>query len=99
MPTYEHECSEHGLFNDVRPMAESGKSAPCPKCGAECAKVYFTSPALMQVDGGMWHDENNGRGRYIGQLADKPGDKRAYCHSRSEAMEKAKRRGFEATRA
>jgi hypothetical protein len=45
-----------------------------------------------------WASENNGKGRYISQLADKgPGrdDPNAYCRSQREAIDKAKVAGFQ----
>lgn len=46
-----------------------------------------------------WENENGGRGRYISQIAEKLDDRGAYCRSRTEALEKAKRRGFVAEKA
>lgn len=50
-------------------------------------------PVCRMPDMG-WEQENDGRGRYITQLADGIGDQKAYCRSRTEAMEKAKRAGW-----
>lgn len=46
----------------------------------------------------FWDRENNGKGRYISQLAKKPGDPNAYARSPGHAMEKAKRAGKEVER-
>lgn len=41
-----------------------------------------------------WSGENGGRGRYIGQMADKVNDPKAYFRSRREVEDTASRRGF-----
>lgn len=60
-----------------------------------CNFAKGESPAF-RMPGQGWEQENGGRGRYISQIALKQGDRGAYCRSRGEALEKAKRRGFEA---
>lgn len=35
MPFYDYECSVHGWFEEIRPVADR-YLAPCPECGAEC---------------------------------------------------------------
>lgn len=39
MPIYEYECSEHGLFDESRPMQRSREGAECPACGRAAPRV------------------------------------------------------------
>ena len=39
MPLYEYECSEHGGFDEQRPMSLASAAAPCPHCGADARRV------------------------------------------------------------
>ncbi|HYP77839.1 MAG TPA: zinc ribbon domain-containing protein [Polyangiaceae bacterium] len=45
MPTYEFECSEHGDFELLRPIAQMREPAPCPECGA-LGKRLLSAPNL-----------------------------------------------------
>jgi hypothetical protein len=48
----------------------------------------------VQFKGGYnWHNENNGKGKWISGLG-RENDPKAYCTSLGEAEEKAKRRGM-----
>jgi putative FmdB family regulatory protein len=46
MPTYEYECSRHGVFEAVHSMRESGVPQSCPDCGALAARVVITAAAV-----------------------------------------------------
>lgn len=46
-----------------------------------------------------WSGETSGKGRYISQIASRPGDPSAYCKNQREAMDKAKKKGFSVERA
>jgi len=59
---------------------------PCNYSKGEC-------PVLRMGDDN-WSHENNGKGRYISQLAKRPDDPNAYCRSKAEVKETALRRGF-----
>jgi putative FmdB family regulatory protein len=39
MPLYEYDCSEHGLFDETRPMQRSSEPAPCPQCNLLAPRV------------------------------------------------------------
>jgi hypothetical protein len=41
-----------------------------------------------------WSRENDGRGRYCGQLGTKLDDPQAFCRSKADLIEKGRRRGF-----
>lgn len=78
-------------YIDGKQVSEKEYAAAVPEKDGFCTNFLASSLA-------SWSSENNGRGRYIGQLADKVDDPKAYCKSVDHAMEKAKRRGFEAKR-
>ncbi len=48
MPTYEYECREHGVFEQLRPMQESRAATPCPTC-ASLAPRILSAPVLSQL--------------------------------------------------
>ncbi len=50
MPLYEYECTDHGVFDEIRPFAKSSDPAPCPTCGAESARV-ISVPRFRSLDG------------------------------------------------
>jgi putative FmdB family regulatory protein len=39
MPIYEYECSQHGVFEELRPMQRSAEGAECPTCQALARRV------------------------------------------------------------
>jgi putative FmdB family regulatory protein len=47
MPIYEYECSEHGLFEEMRPMQRSSEGAGCPECTVLSPRVL--SPTRTQL--------------------------------------------------
>lgn len=101
MPRYDYECAacghEHEQFHRMDDTA-----LPCPRCGSKRVSKMLCCPAVKPPPDAGWELENNGRGRYISQLQKEPGpagsEKDAFCRSQSEAIEKAKRRGFKVTR-
>lgn len=48
MPLYEYECADHGHFELLRAMSESGAPAPCPSCQREARRV-LSAPALHKT--------------------------------------------------
>jgi putative FmdB family regulatory protein len=95
MCRYDYLCEkcEHE-HEQIHRMADAPQ--PCPRCGCtRVTKVFRQVPPVRVPDAG-WQFENNGRGRYIGQLAAKPDvtDPNAFCRSRTDAVEKAKRQGW-----
>lgn len=95
MPTYDYHCPRcKRTHEQVHPMLAAPDG--CPHCGfASVQKAFLHAPRVKVPDSG-WQAENNGRGRYIGQLAARPDvdDPNAYCRSQAEAIEKAKRQGW-----
>ena len=52
MPTYDYRCAACGDFSEVRRIAERDRSAPCPSCGRDAARMLFAMPMLSIVDAG-----------------------------------------------
>ena len=48
MPIYEFQCTQHGLFEEIRPMRRSAEPATCPDCG-ESARRVLSVPRLAQL--------------------------------------------------
>jgi putative FmdB family regulatory protein len=93
MPCYDMLCSKCGVFEIVK-----GMNDPCPKrcptCRGKVDRVFNTRVAFIPPVDSSWHLENNGAGRYIGQLG-AIDDPNAYCRSRNLIPERAKRAGFQ----
>jgi putative FmdB family regulatory protein len=51
MPTYEYECSECGVFDARRTIAERDAPASCPACAAGAARVMRSAPLLSSLAG------------------------------------------------
>lgn len=94
MPLYEYECEDGHITEAWRSIAERNEPIQC-ECGKESRKIM--SAAGFHMDHEDHYNENNGRGRYYSQLGDKPNDPKAYCRTREECREKAKRRGYQVT--
>ena len=92
MPLYDYECATHGLFEAHRRMSKSSDPAPCPRCERPSPRAYVQFPGFRRVHN--WADENNGKGRYIGQMADCIDDPKAYYRSRDEVVEDCKKKGY-----
>lgn len=54
---------------------------------------YCAEPKGCWMADHDWSSEEGGKGRYISQIADRPGDPKAWCKNQKEAMDKAKRKG------
>lgn len=93
MPRFDMECQVCGrAWEAIIRMTESCPC--CPECDSrDTMKVFNVAPAMRLRDMG-WEYENNGRGRYISQLADGLRDPKAFCRSRTEAKEKARAKGY-----
>ena len=95
MPRYDYECDKCGEFELVHSMHETVKLCPC--CGALIKKV-IRMPQVIARDNKDWRDENNGRGRYIPQVAKRKGDPSAYFRTQKELVDSAKRQGYVVTK-
>ena len=95
MPLYDAVCNgcQHE-FEYFQSIAKRHQTPKCPQCGSFLTHKIMSQMRARCLDAG-WASENGGRGRYIGQLAntiDKR-DPNAYCRSRAELFEKARRAG------
>lgn len=97
MPRYDTECNkcEH-VWEQQHLMKENHQ--PCPLCGHDDVRTIITTDIRINPPADSnWEYEENGRGRYCPQLErDTRGKSNyAYCRSRYELIEKAKRQGAE----
>jgi len=90
MPLYDYECQRCGVFEAYHGMKD--KLERCPTCDRRVTRLIAMSVNFIRPPDMFWENENGGKGRYCGQLGRKD-DPAAYCRSRNELAEKAKRRG------
>ncbi|MBX2848136.1 MAG: zinc ribbon domain-containing protein [Acidiferrobacterales bacterium] len=57
MPVYDYKCQEHGVFNDLAPMADHDKPGTCPTCGAMSARIIVISPEFLNMNQQERHAE------------------------------------------
>ena len=59
MPIYEYECSEHGVFEELRPMQRCAEPADCPSCAQSAPRVLSVT-RVRQVSHavGVAHERN-----------------------------------------
>jgi len=91
--TVKYENGKLRYYQNGRPMSD----AQVERRFAHVQKPDYEKgecPATQPPKDSGWEYESGGKGRYISQLASKPGDPNAYCRSREEIREKAKRAGF-----
>ena len=50
MPVYEYLCTDHGVFEALRPMSQYDQPCPCPDCGAGAARVMLSVPNVSGLD-------------------------------------------------
>jgi putative FmdB family regulatory protein len=65
MPNYAYQCEQKGcdnLFEDIKPMSESSKPVPCPKCGKQAERTVIcrtkgpTFTEKLYGLGGFYHE-------------------------------------------
>ena len=93
-PVYVHSCQECGQEQDEFYSMKETPRILCNQCGEKTTRIITSAPALMFGGDHRWSDMNGGRGEYITQLAEKPGDPKAYCRSHEELTTKAQKAGF-----
>ncbi|MEJ0034512.1 MAG: zinc ribbon domain-containing protein [Gammaproteobacteria bacterium] len=49
MPLYEYECSKHGAFERMRPLAESAMAQKCPECGKAAPRAILSAARLAAM--------------------------------------------------
>jgi putative FmdB family regulatory protein len=95
MPLYQFTCPSCDYTDEALVPVSARDARACPKCD-----TLMTRPVVsvsVRPDPFSWSNENNGKGRYIGQLQRTIGSKRdqgAYCKNRQEAIDKAHQRGY-----
>jgi len=59
VPVYEYECTDHGLFETLRPLSEYNLPSPCPTCSVAALRV-LSVPHLAGVPRATMiaHDRN-----------------------------------------
>jgi putative FmdB family regulatory protein len=53
---YEYKCEEHGVFEEVRSMAERDKLTECPKCGQASKRIISTGTIQLEGISGHFPD-------------------------------------------
>ena len=51
MPTYNHECPEHGEVQIDCRMLEAQEIMPCPICGKDSKRIYGVGGIQWKCDG------------------------------------------------
>jgi putative FmdB family regulatory protein len=107
---YEAACNAcTHAFDYYATIAERDKVPCCPKCQSKKTVREFRTPAGVAMDQDFSF-ENNGRGRFMPQLAKKFKDKngdwgydqndpKAYHKSQKSAIQECSKRGLTATKA
>lgn len=53
MPLYDYDCGDCGPFRAFRPMSESARAQPCPRCGSPAPR-QLAAPMLSGAEGPGW---------------------------------------------
>jgi putative FmdB family regulatory protein len=72
MPVYEYECREHGLFELLRNVSQSGESAPCPTCTLPGARVLSAPHLCAMARSQLLARDRNERSRYAPKVSPTP---------------------------
>jgi len=65
MPVYDYLCTDCGVFDAMRRIAERDDALPCPRCGTDAQRVTVAAPALGSSSGST-EGTPAGEGRYGG---------------------------------
>jgi putative FmdB family regulatory protein len=107
MPNYEAVCSTCAHEFEYFSLIRNRDQVPeCTHCKSKKTVREMRTTASVRMDNDF-SSENNGRGRYMDQLARvnsdgntyKKNDPEAYCTSQSQALEKCRKRGLTAQKA
>ncbi|WP_017446821.1 zinc ribbon domain-containing protein [Gayadomonas joobiniege] len=49
MPLYDYKCAQHGVFQEMVPLAKGHEPCACPRCGKLCAKVILIPPQVLEM--------------------------------------------------
>ena len=96
MPIYEYECTEHGVFDELRPMSRSAEGAACPACQTLAPRVLSAtrtsvvprnvSTAISRNEKSQHAPEVRAHGHHH-HPKPKPGQLQAYRGARPWVME------------
>jgi putative FmdB family regulatory protein len=78
MPVYEYECTDHGVFEAMNPLARYSEPAPCPRCDVPSTRVIST-PHLVSGSSDFKARDRNERSRHEPRLV-----KREHAHGVNE---------------
>jgi putative FmdB family regulatory protein len=102
-PLYEYVCAECGPFEIFKGMNDPAPKR-CPTCkGLDFGRVFSAGVAFVPAADQGWEQENGGAGHYCPQLGKRWIDPHtrttlnpdAHTKSRSDAIDKFKRRGYD----
>lgn len=49
MPLYDYKCREHGVFQELAPVAQGPEPCACPQCGSLSARVIVIPPQVLAM--------------------------------------------------
>lgn len=99
MPLYDYECQNCKTVTEFMHSMRETSVPCCPACSSRKMAKLISRITFKVPDSG-WEYENNGRGRFITQIAKREGngydenDPNAFCRSQREAIDKAKAQGY-----
>ncbi len=102
MPRYDGTCPKCGTIEIIKSMNDAWPKS-CPQCKGDTFDREFNfQTSFHQAADSGWENENNGLGRYLPQAGPRYLDAKtkqkpnpdAYARSRSEAVDRFKKRGY-----
>jgi putative FmdB family regulatory protein len=88
MPVYEYECTDHGVFEALTPLARYSEPSPCPSCEHASPRVISTPHLASMPRANYVAHERNERSRHEPRLS-----KRAAAKPQDPAQRPALRAG------
>lgn len=73
MPMYEYECAAHGVFEQIRPIAQAREPSDCPECGGAAPRVISPPHLSAMPRAQVLARDRNERSRHEPRLASSPG--------------------------
>jgi putative FmdB family regulatory protein len=71
MPVYEYECTDHGVFEALTPLARYAEPAPCPECDLASVRVISTPHLASMARASYVAAERNERSRHEPRMVKK----------------------------
>jgi putative FmdB family regulatory protein len=72
VPLYEYECREHGLFELIQSVSQSGQPAPCPACALPGARVLSVPHLCAMSRSQLLARDRNERSQYEPRVSRTP---------------------------